>query len=99
MGTETKYNLVEQQEALLDTEGVKLDFTPDAIVEIAKVAAHANSSLENIGARRLRTVMSKVVEEIKFEADKCRGTSIPIDVAYVKAQLKDTLAKTDLQRY
>jgi len=97
--TETEYNLVTQQEALLAAEGVELDFTEDAITEIAKVAAQANSSLENIGARRLRTVMSKVMEEIKFEADRCRGTKIPINAEYVRAQLGDALAKTDLQRY
>jgi len=61
-------------EALLESEGVELKFSKEAVAEIARIAAQANSSLENIGARRLRTVMSKVMEEIKFEADKCRGT-------------------------
>jgi len=97
--TETENNLVEQQKALLEAEGVKLTFTPNAIAEVAKIAAQANSSLENIGARRLRTVMSKVMEEIKFEADKCRGTTINIDTKYVRAQLGETLTKTDLNRY
>jgi len=97
--SETENNLVAQQKALLEAEGVDLVFSEGAIAEIAKIAAQANSTLENIGARRLRTVMSKVMEEIKFEADKCRGTSIPIDVNYVNAQLEETLIKTDLQRY
>jgi ATP-dependent HslUV protease ATP-binding subunit HslU len=71
----------------------------DAVEEIARIAAKANASLENIGARRLRTVMSKVMEEIKFEADKCQGAKIPIDLQYIKAQLGETMNKTDLQRY
>jgi ATP-dependent HslUV protease ATP-binding subunit HslU len=97
--SETRANLVSQYRALLGTEQVTLDFTPEAIREIARIAAQVNASIENIGARRLQTVMEKLLEELSFEAEDRRGDSVLIDAAYVKDKLAGLARDTDLSKY
>ncbi|MEQ9661534.1 MAG: HslU--HslV peptidase ATPase subunit, partial [Parasphingopyxis sp.] len=99
--TETKANLPEQYRALIGTEGVAIEFTEDAIAEVARIAAEVNGEIENIGARRLQTVMEKLVEEVSFAAgsDKGEGDTLQIDAAYVKDQLADIARDTDLSKY
>ena len=97
--SETRANLVSQYRALLETEQVALDFTPDAIREIARIAAQVNESLENIGARRLQTVMEKLLEELSFEAEDRRGETVMIDAAYVQRKLAGLARDTDLSKY
>ena len=79
--TETEVSLVKQYVALLATEGVKLEFSPDSIDAIADIAVQVNSSVENIGARRLHTVLERVLEEISFAAPDRSGETVPIDAA------------------
>jgi ATP-dependent HslUV protease ATP-binding subunit HslU len=97
--SETKANLVEQYAALLNTEEVTLEFTEDAIDAIARIAADVNDTLENIGARRLQTVMEKLLEEISYNAEDRGGEHIVIDAAYVRAQLSGIAKDTDLSKY
>ncbi|MEL6530404.1 MAG: ATP-dependent protease ATPase subunit HslU [Pseudomonadota bacterium] len=97
--SETRANLVEQYRALIGTEDVTLDITEDAIAEIAKIAAQVNESVENIGARRLQTVMEKLLEEISFEAEDHVGETITIDAAYVRDRLATLAGNTDLSKY
>ncbi len=97
--SETRANLVEQYRALLGTENVELDITEDAIAEVAKIAAQVNESVENIGARRLQTVMEKLLEEISFEAEEHEGETVTIDAAYVQERLSDLAGDTDLSKY
>ena len=97
--SETRANLVAQYKALLGTEQVTLDFADDAIPEIARIAAQVNASVENIGARRLQTVMERLLEEISFEAEDHTGETITIDAAYVKARLEGLAGNTDLSKY
>ena len=97
--SETRANLVSQYRALLETEQVALDFTPEAIREIARIAAQVNESLENIGARRLQTVMEKLLEELSFEAEDRRGETVVIDAAYVQGKLAGLARDTDLSKY
>jgi len=97
--SETRANLVEQYSALLATEKVTLDFTPGAIRAIARTAAQVNDSVENIGARRLQTVMEKLLEEVSFEAEDRTGTTVTIDEAYVADRLATLAANTDLSKY
>jgi ATP-dependent HslUV protease ATP-binding subunit HslU len=97
--SETKANLVEQYAALLATEDVTLEFTDDAIDAIARIAADVNESLENIGARRLQTVMEKLLEEVSFEAEDRAGETLKIDAAYVNKQLAGIAKDTDLSKY
>jgi ATP-dependent HslUV protease ATP-binding subunit HslU len=97
--TNTDACLTRQYEALLGTEEVKLDFRPDAIKRMAEIAFAVNEKTENIGARRLYTVMEKLLEEVSFEAGKRGGQAITIDAAYVDARLKDLAASEDLARY
>lgn len=97
--TETKAGLPEQYSALIATEGVTLNFTPDAIARVAKLAADVNEKVENIGARRLQTIMERLVEEISFTAEDRGGTVIDIDAAYVDSQLSDIVGDTDLSKY
>ncbi len=94
-----KNALVKQYSALLETEGVKLDFTPEAIREIAEIASYVNSQTENIGARRLHTVMELLLEDISFTAPELKGQTIPITVEYVRSKLKDVLENKDLSKY
>jgi ATP-dependent HslUV protease ATP-binding subunit HslU len=97
--TEPKSALVKQYTALLDTEGVDIRFTPDAIDRIADFAALVNDRTENIGARRLHTVMEKLLDEISFEAPDVPERSITIDAAYVERMLADIVKNEDLSRY
>ncbi len=97
--SETRANLVEQYVALLATEKVTLDFSPDAIAEVAKIAAQVNESVENIGARRLQTVMERLLEELSFEAEDRAGETVHIDAAYVRDKLADLAKNSDLSKY
>jgi len=96
---EPKSALVKQYTALLDTEGIKLSFTDDAVTEIAKIAAQVNQSSENIGARRLHTIMEKLLEEISFEGPDLKKKTVRIDAAYVQKQLSEIVKDQDLSRY
>ncbi len=96
---ETRANLVEQYKALIGTEKVTLDFTEDAIAEVARIAARVNESVENIGARRLQTVMERLLEEISFEAEEHEGETVKIDAAYVRERLDDLADDADLSKY
>ena len=97
--TEPKNALTKQYTALLATEGVTLDFTDDAIDRMASIAEDVNSRSENIGARRLHTIMEKVTEAISFDADEHAGETIHIDNAYVEEKLKGISTDQDLSRY
>ncbi len=97
--TNTDACLTRQYEALLATEGVKVEFQPAAIKRLAEIAWQVNEKTENIGARRLYTVMEKLLEEISFDAAKHTGATIDIDAAYVDAKLKDLAQREDLARY
>jgi ATP-dependent HslUV protease ATP-binding subunit HslU len=97
--TNTDACLVRQYEALLATENVKLDFRPDAIRRLAEIAWQVNEKTENIGARRLYTVMERLLEEVSFNATKREGETIVIDAAYVDQRLKDLAQSEDLARY
>jgi ATP-dependent HslUV protease ATP-binding subunit HslU len=94
--TEPEASLIKQYRALMQTEGITLDFTEDGIESIAGFAADINSSVENIGARRLHTVMERVLDEISFQAADRSGETISIDRAYVEAHLGDLAKNTDL---
>jgi len=97
--TEPKSSLVKQYTALLETEGVKLDFTPEALDEIARFAFRVNESTENIGARRLHTIMERVLDELSFEAPEKKGEQITVDADYVRRMLDDIVKDQDLSRY
>ncbi|WP_343608732.1 ATP-dependent protease ATPase subunit HslU [Novosphingobium sp.] len=97
--SETRANLVAQYRALMGTEQVSLDFTPEAVRAIARIAAQVNEAVENIGARRLQTVMEKLLEELSFEAEDRRGETIVIDEAYVSEKLEGLARDTDLSKY
>ncbi len=97
--TETEASLIKQYVALLCTEGVTLDFTDDAIESIAQIAVDVNSSIENIGARRLQTVMERILDEISFGAPDRSGDTITIDGAYVSEKIGDLTANADLSRF
>jgi ATP-dependent HslUV protease ATP-binding subunit HslU len=97
--TETEASLVKQSVALLATEKVDLVFTEDAIDAIADVAVEVNTSLENIGARRLQTVIERVLDEISYSASDRSGETFKIDGDYVRAQVADLAKNTDLSRY
>ncbi|MCS6952163.1 MAG: ATP-dependent protease ATPase subunit HslU [Bryobacterales bacterium] len=96
---EPKNALVKQYQALLETEGIKLTFTDDALEEIARFAARVNENAENIGARRLHTIMEKLLEEISFEGPDLKKKVVKIDGAYVRKQLADIVKDQDLSRY
>ncbi len=97
--TEPEASLIKQYVALLTTEGVTLAFTPDAVDAIADVAVLVNSSVENIGARRLQTVMERVLDEISFAAPDRSGDTVQIDAAYVHKHIGDLAKNTDLSRF
>jgi ATP-dependent HslUV protease ATP-binding subunit HslU len=97
--TETEASLIKQSIALLATEGVTLDFTPDAIDALADMAVAVNSSLENIGARRLQTVMERVLDDISFVAPDRAGETVKIDGAYVRERVADLAKNADLSRF
>src|SRR5881394_459916 len=97
--TEPQNALIKQYVALLDPEGVKLTFQPDAVQEIARFAATVNDTTENIGARRLHTIMEKLLDEISFEGPDLKKKTIRIDAAYVQKMLAEIVKDQDLSRY
>ncbi len=97
--TEPEHSLVRQHRALLATEGIDLEFTPDGVSELARIAAELNRTAENIGARRLITVLEKVVEEISFAGPDAAANTQVVDGARVRAALGELLQKEDLARY
>ena len=97
--TEPKSSLVKQYTALLETEGLKLEFTRDSLEEIASFAARVNEGTENIGARRLHTIMERVLDEISFSASEMKDKDVKIDAEYVRKMLADIVKDQDLSRY
>jgi ATP-dependent HslUV protease ATP-binding subunit HslU len=97
--TEPEASLIKQYVALLATEGVTLEFTADAVDAIADVAVAVNSSIENIGARRLQTVMERILDEISFAAPDRSGEKVTVDAAYVEQHIGDLAKNTDLSRF
>jgi len=97
--TEPQNALIKQYVALLETEGIKLTFQNDAVQEIARFAANVNDSTENIGARRLHTIMEKLLDEISFEGPDLKKKTIHIDAAYVQKMLAEIVKDQDLSRY
>jgi ATP-dependent HslUV protease ATP-binding subunit HslU len=97
--TEPKSSLTKQYTALLETEGVKLEFTKDALEEIARFAFRVNEGTENIGARRLHTIMERVLDEISFSAPERKGEQVKVDADYVRRMLADIVKDQDLSRY
>jgi len=97
--TEPEASLIKQYVALMQTEGVTLQFSDDAIDALADIAAQVNSTVENIGARRLQTVMERVLDEISFDATDKSGETIAIDAAYVRARIGDLAKNADLSKF
>ncbi|WP_294326762.1 ATP-dependent protease ATPase subunit HslU [uncultured Sphingomonas sp.] len=97
--SDTKASLPAQYRALLGTESVEVTFTDDGIAAIARIAAEVNAEVENIGARRLQTVMEKLLEEVSFDAEDRAGQAVTIDAPYVEKQLANIARNTDLSRY
>ncbi len=97
--SDTRASLTTQYSALLRTEGVTVDFTDDGIRAIARIAAEVNETVENIGARRLSTVLEKLLEEVSFEAEDRTGTTVLIDGPFVEAQLAEVAKNVDLSKY
>jgi ATP-dependent HslUV protease ATP-binding subunit HslU len=97
--TQTHASLVKQYQALLSTEGVTLEFKPEAITRIAHIAFEVNERTENIGARRLATVMERLLDDVSFDATRLDGQTVSIDAAYVDARLKELSRDDDLSRY
>jgi ATP-dependent HslUV protease ATP-binding subunit HslU len=96
---DTQASLTEQYRALIGTEGVDVSFTDDGIRAIARIAAEVNGQIENIGARRLQTVMEKLLEDVSFEAEDRRGEKVVVDGPYVERQLAEVARNTDLSKY
>ena len=97
--SETRANLVSQYQALLATEKLTVEITPGAIREVARIAAQVNEAVENIGARRLQTVMEKLLEEVSFEAEDRMGDTVLVDEAYVLDRLAGLARDSDLSKY
>ncbi|MGH6615807.1 ATP-dependent protease ATPase subunit HslU [Sphingomonas sp.] len=97
--SDTKASLPQQYKALIGTEGVTINFTEDGIAAVAKIAAEVNGEIENIGARRLQTVMEKLLEEVSFTAEDRGGETVVVDAAYVESQLASIARNTDLSRF
>jgi ATP-dependent HslUV protease ATP-binding subunit HslU len=97
--SDTRASLTQQYSALIGTEGVTVSFTDDGIRAIARIAAEVNQSVENIGARRLSTVMEKLLEDVSFDAEDLGGTSLVVDKAYVDGQLASIAKNVDLSKY
>src|ERR1700738_360989 len=97
--TEPKSSLVKQYTALLETEGVMLEFTPEALEEICRFAFRVNEGTENIGARRLHTIMERVLDEISFDAPEKKGQHFNVDAEYVRKMLSDIVKDQALARY
>lgn len=97
---EPKCNLIEQQKALLAAEGIEVEFTDDALTTIAEIAAETNRTVENIGARRLHTVIERIMEDISFHAPEYEtGTKIVVDAKLVKEKVGDMLKQADLSKF
>ena len=96
---EPKSALIKQYTALLETEGIKLSFTDEALAEIARYAALVNEGTENIGARRLHTIMERVLDEVSFEGPDLKKKTVRVDAAYVQKRLADIVKDQDLSRY
>jgi ATP-dependent HslUV protease ATP-binding subunit HslU len=97
--TETEASLIKQYTALMATEGVTLEFTSDAVDAVARIAVEVNGSVENIGARRLQTVMERILDEISFDATDRAGETIVIDSGYVESHVGDLARNADLSRF
>ena len=97
--TETEASLIKQSVALMQTEGVSLVFTDDSIDALAQVAVEVNNSVENIGARRLQTVLERVLDDISFTAPDRSGETVTIDAAYVRGEVESLAKNTDLSRF
>jgi ATP-dependent HslUV protease ATP-binding subunit HslU len=97
--TEPEASLIRQYTALMATEGVTLTFTDDAVNEIATLAVEVNAGVENIGARRLHTILEKLLEDVRFSAGERRGDTVVIDADYVRAQVGDLARNADLSRF
>ena len=97
--TEPQNALIKQYVALMATEGLRLSFTPDAIIQIAALAAEVNQNMENIGARRLHTVMERLLESLSFDAPEMTGGEVAIDAEHVRTKLEDIVRNEDLSRY
>ena len=97
--TEPEASLIKQYEALMLTEGLVLTFTPDAVDALARIAVQVNSSVENIGARRLQTVMERVLDEVSFSAPDRAGEAVTIDAAFVERNIGDLAKNADLSRF
>ena len=97
--TEPHASLIKQYIALMETEGLKLQFTEDAIDAIADIAVEVNSTVENIGARRLQTVMERVLDEISFDASDCNGQDVSVDAAYVRERVGELAKNADLRKF
>jgi ATP-dependent HslUV protease ATP-binding subunit HslU len=95
----TRASLTEQYQALLGTEGVGVEFADDGIAALARIAAEVNEAVENIGARRLQTVMEKLLEDVSFDAENRRGQTLVVDAAFVEKQLAGIARNADLSRY
>jgi len=96
---EPKSALVKQYTALLETDGIKLTFTDDALEELAKFATTVNEQTENIGARRLHTILEKLLHEVSFEGPDLKKKTVRVDAAYVQERLADIVKNQDLSRY
>jgi ATP-dependent HslUV protease ATP-binding subunit HslU len=96
---EPKNALIKQYQALLDTEGIKLSFSEDALQEISSFAARVNESTENIGARRLHTILEKLLEDVSFDGPDLKKKAVKVDAAYVRKQLAEIVKDQDLSRY
>jgi len=97
--TEPKNALIKQYMELLKVEGVEVEFTDDGIAEVAKIAREVNDQTENIGARRLHTILENVLEDISFDAPDLAGDKVVIDAAYVQDKLEDIIQSEDMSRY
>jgi len=97
--TEPEASLIKQYRALLDTENVTLDFTDDGIDAVAEIAAHVNASVENIGARRLQTVLERVLDDISFSATDRAGEKLVIDGTYVRSRVEELARDQELSRF
>ena len=97
--SDTRASLTEQYRALIATEGVEITFTAEGIRALARIAAEVNGQVENIGARRLQTVMEKLLEEVSFDAEDRAGQTVTVDAAYVESQLAEIARNTDLSKY
>ena len=96
---EPKNSLTMQYKELMSTENVNLEFTDEGILRIAELAQEVNSTIENIGARRLHTLMELVVEDVSFRADEMTGETVKIDKSYVEERLKQIVQNQDLSKY